>query len=103
MLVTRRKLHAEQHRCADAINSAIDWKQRYDDSTVVSMARCVVIDTLLRRSKIALHDIDRLADEIQSAPGQTHEILAIASSELRRMARSALGDNQRVAGSDLET
>lgn len=102
MFVTRRRLRAEQHRCADAINSAIDWKQRYDDSTTVSMARCVIIDALLRRSGIARNDIELLSDEMRTAPGQTPEIMEIASNELLRMAHMALGDNQRVAGSDLE-
>lgn len=103
MFVSRRKLNAEQQRCADAINSAIDWKQRYDDLTVVSIARCVIIDALLRRSKISRDDIDLLADKIRLASGQNPEILDIASNELRRMARSTIGDNQRVGSSDRET
>lgn len=46
-LCWRKTLEHERHRCADAINNAINWRGHYDDVTIVGRARGEALTALV--------------------------------------------------------
>jgi len=56
---------------AEAVNQVIYWRSLYDDSSVVSYARGLLVDVLLRRGVEAgtwcREDLERIAVEIETA------------------------------------
>lgn len=81
-----RTLEAERHRCADAINGAIYWRQLYDDSSQVGYARGIALETVIRAWPIETEHLNMMAHEIESSGQSPQEVRDIAASEIRRIA-----------------
>lgn len=85
MIVRKRTYERERQRCADAINSAVDWKQRWNDVSVASCARAMALQALMRHAEASglMLAYDAIADEIERSDGATKEVRELAAQEIR--------------------
>jgi len=83
----RRTLERERHRCSDAINSTIYWRQQYDDSACVGYARGIALESVIRAWPIETEYLMSLAHEIENSGQSPQEVRSIAADEIRRMSR----------------
>lgn len=77
-----KTLERERHRCADAVNDAINWRGWHSDVSIVSRARGEALDAIINANALTPEQISLGIVRLESS-NLPAEVKALAVQELR--------------------